>query len=876
MLTISSLGRKLRSFVRPADLEKNLEDEMRFHLEMEEAQHIRSGKTTFEARELSRQKFGSVERYKDECRDAQQLRFFEDLRRDVRFGGRTFLRNRGATVVTVLTLALGIGATTAIYGAVYGILLAPLPYADSDRIVTLWQNDDRSAESRDDLSPANYLDVKSRNRSFVILAAAEPYSFDFESADGAVRFSNARVTDEFFPLFGTRPLLGRALQKPDYVSGDDRVVVLSHRLWVKQFHSDSSIIGRTLVLDSLPRKVVGVMPRGFEVPHREDLWSPKIFSEEDRRDRTASYYAVFGRLRPSLPIAAAEREVGNLFSELARDYPRTNQHVGALLVSLPTELLGRARRALFVLLGAVILVLLVACANVANFQLAAAVRRNREFAIRTALGAGRTRLIRQLLTESLLLAIVGATAGIIFAQFGILAIRRAAPTDLPRVDELTLGLPVLLFGAILTIVTAVLFGLAPIVRATRLNLQQNLAADSTAATSSIQKRRLRSALVVAEVALALVLLVAAGLLGESFASLLRVDRGFRAEGVIATTLQAWSYYPTPGSRVGFVNDATSRLAALPGVDDAAMTSSLPLSERIGQESSTLTVQGSTTEEQVRVAACTPTYFATLDIPLRAGRNFLPRDDSSSVNVAIVNETLARKIAPDGNAIGRRITLAFTGGPRTREIVGIVGDVRHEGLHADPAPTVFLPHAQAPTGAVHLVVSSGTIDPQQLIKAVRRELRVMNRMMPVSDAVTLESLLDSSLRERRFNLFLLAAFAFAALVLAAVGIYGIMSSVTSERTHEIGIRMALGAESSAVLAMVLRQGLKLAGLGAAIGFVGAALTTGLLKTMLFRVTSHDPWAFLFGVVLLLAVAAVACFVPANRAARLNPARAISQS
>ncbi|MFL5585400.1 MAG: ADOP family duplicated permease [Gemmatimonadaceae bacterium] len=873
MIAPRGLIRKLNSLVSPGTLERDLDDELRFHLEMEEAAHIRAGKSAVEARALALRSFGGLERHKEESREVFGIRFLDDLLRDIRFAVRTFARRPGITLVMVLTLALGIGATTSIYGAVYGVLLAPLPYAEPEGIFTIWQTNRRVAGSRDEMSAPNFLDLRSRNRTFSQLAAAEPFSFDYEAPEGAVRFRNARVTEDFFHVLGTAPLLGRTFQPRDYIPGQDRIVVLSHRLWASRFGSDSGIIGRVLTLDSVPRMVIGVMPRGFELPNRDDLWSPKIFTEEERQARSAAFYTVVGRIRRGVSAAAAQRDAGTIATQLAREYPRTNDEVALSVIPLPEILLGSARGALLILLGAVACVLLIACANVANLQLAAAVRRQREFAIRSAIGAGRTRLIRQLLTESLLLALLGAVAGIILAWLGIAAIRSLAPADIPRIDQLALSAPVLAFALLLTVVTAILFGLAPILRATRLNLQENLAADSHASSTGIHKRRLGSALVIAEVALALVLLVGAGLLGKSFASLLRVDRGFRAEGVAAATLQAWSYYPTPAQRIAFVEEATRRLAAIPGVQRAAMTSSLPLSNRIGQESSTLTADGETKPRDVRVAAMTPGYFATLQIPLRRGRNFGRQDDSASIPVAIVNEALARQLSPTGNIIGRRITLAFVGPPRTREIVGIVGDVRHDGLHADPPPTVFIPHAQAPTGAVHLVVSTTGRDAVTMIPELRREISTINRVMPVSEVVTLESLLDASLRQRRFNLALLAAFAVIALALATVGIYGVMSSVTTERTHEIGIRMAVGANTRAIMAMVLRQGLALAAIGVAIGIVGATAVTRLLKGMLFHVTPLDPLAFLISVALLLMVAAAAALVPASRAARLDPARAL---
>jgi predicted permease len=867
--------RRLSRFVFPRSLERDLDDEMRFHLEMEEAAHLRAGKSAAEARALALKSFGGVERHKEESREILGVRFLDELLGDIRFAVRTFSRRPGATSVAILTLALGIGATTAIYGAVYGVLLAPLAYSHPDGIITYWQQDQKAAGARDEMSAPNFLDLRARNRTLARLAAAEPFSFDYEAADGAVRFRNARVTEDFFPILGTTPILGRTFQPRDYVPGQDRVVVLSHRLWSARFASDSGIIGRILVLDSVPQMVVGVMPREFEFPRRQDIWSPKIFTEEERQSRTAAYYTVIGRIRPGVSVEAAHRDARTIAAQLAREYPNSNMNVGISVIPLPELLLGPARNALLVLLGAVACVLLIACANVANLQLASAVRRQREFAIRSAIGAGSSRLIRQLLTESLLLAVLGAGTGLVLAQLGLAGIRSLAPADIPRIEQLGLSGPVLAFALLLTVLTALLFGLAPIVRATRLNLQENLAADSQASTTGVHKRRLGSALVIAEVALALVLLVGAGLLGKSFASLLRVDRGFRAEGVAAATLQAWSYYPTPAARVAFVREATRRLGSIPGVQSAGMTSSLPLSDRIGQESSALTADGETARRDVRVAATTPGYFAALRIAFRRGRNFGAQDDSASLPVAIVNEALAKALSPTGKVIGRRITFGFVGRPITREIVGIVGNVRHDGLHADPPPTVFVPHPQGPTGAVHLVVSTAGPDARSIIPAIKRELYAMNRAMPVSEVVTLESLLDGSLRERRFNLALLAAFAVIALLLAAVGIYGVMSGVTSERTHEIGIRMAVGADARAVLAMVLRQGLRLAAIGVAIGIVGATVVTRLLSGMLFHVTPLDPLAFLLSVGVLLIVAGAACLVPASRAAHLDPARALRQ-
>jgi putative ABC transport system permease protein len=520
---------------------------------------------------------------------------------------------------------------------------------------------------------------------------------------------------------------------------------------------------------------------------------------------------------------------------------------------------------------------LIACGNVAGLLLARAVQREREVAVRVALGAGRGRILRQLGAESLVLALAGGLAGLAVAFGGLAAIRALAPTTLPRLDELAIGPSVLAFALATTLAAAVIFGIAPAVHATPTDVRDKLAAGSTRSGTGKRRRRLQSAFVVVQFALALMLLVGAGLLVRSFVSLLRVERGFDPHNVLAVTVQAWSYYRTPERRASFVREATERLAALPGIEAAGMTSSLPFAPAIGQHEAGFEIEGRPVAspdqaESVQAAAVTSGYFATLRIPLLSGRQFATTDVADAAPVAIVNRTLAHTHWPNESPLGKRIKLTGSGQPPLRTIVGVVADVRHAGLHEAPRPTVYVPHAQSPTGANAFVIRT-TGDPVALLRRVRAEFRAINGTMPLASTTTLESLLNDSLRERRFHLALLGAFATVALLLAALGVYGVMSHATTERTHEIGVRMALGARRGDVLAMVMREGTTLAVAGAFGGFFGALAVTRVLRGMLYGVTPLDPLAYLGAGLLLLGAAALACYVPARRAARLDPVGAL---
>lgn len=879
VVTLRQIGRRFRALFARRAMDRELNDEIQLHVELEVEQLVRDGMRPDDARALALRSFGNIGRVKDDAREVRGVRLIEDLRKDLGFGVRTLGRNPVFTAAAVLTLAIGIGGTAAVFGALYGILFKPLPYPEPERIITVWQHHREEGIERGDVSPANFIDWRDRSRAFATLAAAEPYSMDYSGPEGAEHVGTWLVSAGFFETFGTAAVLGRTFTPDEYELGGNRVVVIGYDSWRRRFAGDSAVVGRTFVLDSVPHIIVGVLPRAFRFPPGRDVWVPKVFTESERSRRASAYYLVAGRLGPGVTLEAARGELGRVADELARDYPRTNAGTGVTLVPLTEQVVGNARARLWILMGAVAFVLLIACANVASLLLARTLRRQHELAVRAALGAGRNRIVRQLVTESLLIAAAGGVAGVLLANWLLGAIRALAPATLPGVDELSISPPVLAFGLAVTITTAILFGVAPALHAVSGDIREGLIGSSRSATAGRSRRRLQSSLVIGELALALVLVVSAGLLVRSFVGLLRVDRGFDSRNVLAVTVQSWGYYPTPPQRANFVREMQEQLATIPGVRAAGMTSSLPLAEAIGAEEAGFEIEGrpAAGPEQiptVHAAAVTSGYFGTLGIALRGGRLFAETDELNSAPVAVVNETLVKRYWPDQNPIGKRIILRFAGPPVAREVVGIVSDVRHGGLQEAPRPTVFVPHAQSPTGANTFVLRTAA-DPRAgpALDAVRRLFRTTNAAMPIATVTTLDELLANSLAERRFNLALLGAFAGVALLLAAVGIYGVMSQVTNERTHEMGVRLALGATTGDVLRMVLREGGTLAIAGTGLGVAGALGLTGALRTMLFEITPADPVTYAGGIALLLSVALFACYIPARRATRIDPVTAL---
>jgi putative ABC transport system permease protein len=804
---------------------------------------------------------------------------------DLRVALRQLASRPGFTAIAVLTLALGIGATTTIFSVVDHLILRDLPFPDSERVVTIWQTNAREGIARDDVAPANYLDWKERSASFTAMGAAEPYSLDL-TGDGRpeVVLTNL-VTEGFFEALGVQPALGRLLQPEDFRPNAGAVAVVGWGLWQRRFGGDPDLVGRTIVLDARPTVVVGILQRdldlGLGYSHaRRDLWVPRQLEGWEQTSRTSSWWTVLARLAPGVTVAQARADMDRVAAALASEYPTTNEGVGAAVVPLREHLVGAARPTLILLAAGVGLVLLVACVNVANLLLARGADRAREIAVRSAIGAGRGRLIAQLLTESLALALMGALAAIALSFWAVDLVKAVAPGEIPRFETVAVNVRVLAFGVALAVGTALVFGLVPALRLSRPDVREVLAEGRV--TAGRRRLRARQALIVAETALALTLLIGAALLLRSFATLLEVDPGFRRDQLVALQIFYYEDGHTPQHRADFYERTIRDIEALPGVRSAGAVSAAPfLAANLDIRRAFVLADAPPPrpgeEPQAYVSTATPGYFATMGIPLLRGRLFDARDRIGTPPVVLINETLRRQWFADRDPVGRVIRL--TGGSSSvatggvpLEIVGVVGDVRHTGLDREPRPEIFIAQGQTGNGGMTYFVRA-TGNPASLIPAVQQVIWNEAPLQTFYQTGTVDDLVSATLTGRRFTLLLITVFAGVALVMAAVGIYGVISFAVSQRTHEVGIRMALGADRQAVIRMILGGGLGMAAIGVAIGVLVSLVATPLMADLLFAVSPRDVAAFAAGVVTLLAAAAFASWLPAARATRISPVEAL---
>jgi putative ABC transport system permease protein len=878
MISPHAVWYRVRALVRKHDVERDVDHELAFHIDMETEQLVARGVDHQEARARAMRRFGDATRVREECLDERGVRPLEDFAQDLRIGARMLRRSPGTTAVSVITLAVGIAAATTIFSVIDGVLLKPFPYEDAGRIVTVQQRSLKDGELND-AAPGNFVDWRERTRTLEYLSAADPYSMDYRTDEGMTSLPMWLVSSDFFPLVGTPARLGRTFRPEEFTPGSDRVIVLGDALWRERFAADPTIVGRTIPLDGKPFVVVGVMPKTFDWPPERNAWVPLTITDEHRNIRRANgWWSVIGRLRTGTTIDGARREMSVIASDLAMLYPGTNRDVGVELTSLEDAILGNSRSALAMLATAVVLLLLIACANVANVVLGRSMARAREFAIRGAMGARPERLARQMITEVLLVAVLGTALGVLTTAWAIDLIRTFGPRDIPRLDALAVDARLMVFAALAAIASAVLAGALPAIWVARGNLSEALKEGGRTSTSGPRTRAIRAALAIGQVTLATMLLIGAGLFARSFVSLLRVERGYDTTNVVVGTVQTWSHYKTP-ERAEFVRQAIERLRNAPGVQTVGVTSSLPLSPAIGADEASYALEGEAPAlasewPRVHLAVIAGSYFETLRTPLRRGRLFDDRDRPNVPPVMIVNEAFVRRHFPQEDPIGRRVVVNFMriDSVRTREIVGVVADMRHEGLHAAPEPTVFVPHAQLPFGALMFVVRAQT-RPASALRALRAELTALNSAMPIEDPTTLDIRLADSLRTRRFHLALLVTFAVAALVLAAVGVYGVVSHATAERTHEIGVRIALGAQARSITGTVLRSGLAMVGVGIVVGAIGAAAAGRVFSAMLFETTAHDAVTYAIVTFVIIATSLVATAVPAMRAMRVAPTEAL---
>jgi predicted permease len=791
------------------------------------------------------------------------------LLQDLRYGFRMLLKRPVFTLVVVLTLALGIGANTAIFSVVNSVLLRPLPYKDPAQIVTVLH------EGWKPVAPANFFDWRAQSHSFDSMAAAQVWNPNLTGGDRPETLHALQLTADMFRLLGVNPLLGRTFNAGEDQSGNDHVAVLSQRLWQRRFGSDEKIIGQQIALDGESYTVIGVMPPDFQFAPfwatQAEMWSPLNLTSRIN-DRQGQSLRVFARLKPSVTREQAQAEMQAINQRLAQQYPDANKGLTVSVDSLHERVVGETRPALLMLLATVGFVLLIACANVANLMMARAAAKRKEIAVRTALGASRIRIIRQLLTESVMLALAGGALGLLLAMWGIAALIHLSPTNLPRVQTISLDSHVLYFTLALSLLTGLLFGLVPALQTTKLDLNESLKEGGRSSTEGGKQHRVRRLLVVSEMALALVLLIAGGLMMKSFLRLQAIDPGFDARNVLTMEVSlAGSQYSTDPQHVAFFNELLERVKALPGIRSASAINHLPLGGDIWGLGFTIEGRPAPPPGEGHSAVyriVRPGYFQTMGATLVKGRDFTEQDNETSTRVAIINETFARRHFPDEDPIGKRIKIS-DGDKNPREIVGIVKDLKQSEWTAAPKPEMYLSHSQAAAPQYMTLVVRSDSDPLKLAASVENEVWAIDKNLPVSEIRSMEDVIADSVGQQRFNMLLLGIFASVALLLSVVGIYGVMSYMVTQRTHEIGIRLALGAQVSDVFKLVVGQGMTLVLIGIALGLIGAFAVTRVLSSLLYGVSTTDPLTFIGVSLLLSAIAFIACLIPARKATKVDP-------
>jgi len=813
----------------------------------------------------------------------------ENLLHDLRYSFRMLRKSPGFTAVATLTLALGIGANTAIFSVVNALLLKPLPFKDPDRLVRIWGKFETEGIPKNWISEPELLDLNQMTESFEDIAAYQGGGVNLTGQQDPVRVNAAFVNASLFPVLGINAKLGRTFSQDEDQPGSNRVALLSYSLWQSRFGSQPDIVGESVGINGENYSVIGVMPDGFRFPDKDDIWIPLAIDKAKPDDRGSHGLEVVAKIKPGVTPEQAGVELSNIAATLQERYPSNYPQDGGwglFFVPMLDELVGKLRPALWVLLGAVAFVLLIACVNVANLLLARAGAREKEFAVRAALGAGRGRLVRQLITESLLLALIGSALGLALAWTCVRAFVAFGPSDIPRLDEVGLDWRVAGFTLFASILTGLVFGLAPALQASKPDLQDALKEGGRGSTGG--RHRLRNVLVISEVAFALVLLVGAGLMIRSFGRLLDLNLGFSTERILTMRLSLpRTKYKEDPQQAALYRSLLERVRALPGVASASVISELPLSG--SYSSGSTAVERPDVDEGLRKFKGIPyieadrrtvsaDYFSTMEIALKEGRLFTEADTETAPPVAVVDEMFERRFWPNGSAVGKRFVAQFDNANNIKwgEIVGVVAHVSHYGidqvkeygLGQEGREQVYYPYLQNPNRYMYLAVKT-RMDPLSLSTAVRGEVLALDPDQPVYDVKSMEQLASSALGERRLNMLLLVGFAVIALVLAAVGIYGVMSYSVVQRTHELGIRMALGARTSNVLSLVVRQGMTLALIGVAAGLAGAFTLTRLMTSLLYGVSTTDPLTFAAFSVILAGVALIACLVPARRATTVDP-------
>jgi predicted permease len=882
---------RLKSLFRRNKIESELAEELHAHVERETEKLVNRGLPREEAHRRARLSFGGIEKVNEECREARGIYLLETSLQDLRYAARTLRKNPGFMAVIVLTLALGIGASTAVFSIVNSVLLKPLPFPAADRIVFPWRLAPRGIQLGYVEIPwgrPEFLLLSKESKAFQFLGAFKSDSFNLTGSGEPVRLNGIRASAGFFPALGVEPKLGRFFSAEEDTTGNEHVVILSDSLWREQFGGDPAIIGRLVELNASAYTVVGVMPAGFSFPHAEEmppafsfegdvrLWVPLALSTGPVIPWEPSELAIVGRTADGISVSQAQAEL-NLMTKRIEDLYGTKLSVGwydSRVTPLAAQITGDTRRPLLLIFSAVGIVLLIACSNIASLVLARTLARNREFTLRAALGASRFRVARQLLTESLLPSIIGGAVGVAFAEAGIYFVKMFGPPNLPRLQEVAVDFRVLAFATGCSVLTGILFGLAPAIGMSQVNLAESLNQGGQRVSGGGAGSGIRKTLLVCEVALAFVLVIVAGLLAQSFVRLLSVDAGFRADHVLTFELSLPELkYPDPQHIVTLYQGALHSLQSQPGIESAAIVETLPIggaTESTGIRIPDWTPPTSGTRRYANYTITSAGFFATVGAPVLRGREFLESDTANSMPVTVINEAMAKKFWPGQDAIGKQVG---PGSPQypVATIVGIVANVKHLSLREEPGPEMYVPYTQKvwPSLLTMDVVLRTRLDVASTVTSARNAIRAVDADLPIANVRPLASLVDDSVAQPKFSMLLLAAFGVFALILACVGIYGVVSYSVAQRTREIGVRAALGASRSNIFGMIVGQGARLAGLGIAIGIAAALGVTRTMSSFLYEVRPADPATFVVVCVILLSVTALACYLPARRATRVDP-------
>ncbi|MGZ4858890.1 MAG: ADOP family duplicated permease [Candidatus Angelobacter sp.] len=875
MAKLGEMWRRTVFSMRGSRMDRELAEEMRQHVELKARKNMESGMPEEEARYAAHRQLGNLTRMEEESRRTRGFPLLESVVQDIRYGLRGLRKAPGFTTVAAITLALGIGATTAIFSVVNTVLLRPLPYKDSDRIVHIRTvspmfPDFELGESKPDLD-----DIRSTAHSFEALAMFREGPMNLTGPGTPEQVRAASISQDFLSLLGVSPALGRGFGAEDEQKKSGDVILLSARLWRERFGSDPNVVGTTVTLEQKPFTVIGVMPAGFAFSRNNDVWLSLIIGGGDELQRGFRYYGVAAKVRPKVEIQAVQTELDGIAARLSSQYPKDDAGVRFKLTPLQADVIGDARSGLMLLLGAVGFLLLIACANVSNLILSRGMQRQSEIAIRAALGASRARVLRQLLIESLLLSCVGGIAGLLLAIYGVDAYRAFAPPNVPRMNELHVDPMVAWVAIAVSTLAGILCGLAPALQTSRPDIALAMK-ERLSASASPRRISLRGSLVAIEVALALMLLDGSGLMIQSMVRLLNVDVGFRTDHVLTAELNLPKFrYATADARRIFIQQLLNTLHNNEQLKNAALSDSSALADNLKMmmfDAGTLGAGDKSTTLQMRAVA--PGYFETLHIRLNAGRLFTENDDKGATRVVIINDALARRYFPGQNPLGK--VLKFGPDPDDQcQITGIVANTRDVQLKAAPRPQVYLSLLQSPDPSVHLFLRTTSSEPMALAADLRKAVWSLDKDLPVSHVQTMTEIISKSVAEPRFRTWLLGIFAAVGLTLTLVGIYGVVSYMAGQRTREIGIRVALGAQRGNVLRLVLGQGVRLTVMGAIAGVIGSLALTRLLKSQLFDIKPTDPATLIGVAVLVLLVAVAACYVPARRATHVDPLVALRQ-